>query len=78
MGASTRLKAVLTAQWGNYGLPPGSSSFGIHAIVAAHYFDGAAYPVGGAAPTFGSRRTFPQLSSANSSVTSSGTISPWS
>lgn len=42
------LIAVLTAQWGDYGLPPAQSSFGIHAIIAAHYFDGASYPVGGA------------------------------
>jgi len=42
------LIAVLTAQWGDYGLPPAQSSFGMHAIVAAHYFDGASYPVGGA------------------------------
>jgi all-trans-retinol 13,14-reductase len=39
---------LVTAQWGNYGLPPAQSSFGIHAIVAAHYFEGASYPVGGA------------------------------
>ncbi len=43
------LIAVLTAQWGDYGLPPAQSSFGMHAIVAAHYFKGASYPVGGAA-----------------------------
>jgi all-trans-retinol 13,14-reductase len=43
------LIAVLTAQWGDYGLPPAQSSFGIHAIVTAHYFNGASYPVGGAA-----------------------------
>ncbi len=42
------LIAVLTAQWGDYGLPPAQSSFGIHAIVAGHYFNGASYPVGGA------------------------------
>jgi all-trans-retinol 13,14-reductase len=42
------LIGVLTAQWGDYGLPPGQSSFGIHAIVAGHYFEGASYPVGGA------------------------------
>lgn len=42
------LIAVLTAQWGDYGLPPAQSSFGIHAIIAAHYFNGASYPVGGA------------------------------
>jgi len=48
LGASRELKAVLTAQWGDYGLPPGQSSFGVHAVIADHYFDGAAYPIGGA------------------------------
>ncbi len=42
------LIGVLTAQWADYGLPPGESSFAAHAIIAAHYFDGASYPVGGA------------------------------
>jgi len=42
------LIAVLTGQWGDYGLPPSQSSFGMHALVARHYFGGAAYPVGGA------------------------------
>lgn len=42
------LIAVLTGQWGDYGLPPARSSFGVHALVARHYFGGAAYPVGGA------------------------------
>jgi len=45
---SPELRAVLTAQWGDYGLPPKQSSFGIHALVTSHYFQGAAYPVGGA------------------------------
>jgi all-trans-retinol 13,14-reductase len=48
LGCSRELAGLLTAQWGDYGLPPGRSSFGIHAIVAEHYFNGAAYPVGGA------------------------------
>jgi all-trans-retinol 13,14-reductase len=48
IGCSRRLQAVLTSQWGNYGLPPGQSSFAVHAIVARHYFEGAGYPVGGA------------------------------
>ena len=48
LGCSRELAGVLTAQWGNYGLPPGRSSFGVHAVVAQHYFDGASYPVGGA------------------------------
>lgn len=42
------LRAFLTAQWGDYGLPPSQSSFFIHAMVAGHYLNGAAYPVGGA------------------------------
>jgi len=41
------LVGVLTAQYGDYGLPPGRSSFGMHATVARHYLGGAAYPVGG-------------------------------
>ncbi|WP_141733194.1 phytoene desaturase family protein [Oligoflexus tunisiensis] len=44
-----KLIAVLTGQWGDYGLPPSQSSFVIHAMVAKHYLNGAAYPVGGSA-----------------------------
>jgi all-trans-retinol 13,14-reductase len=47
-----RLIAVLTGQWGDFGLPPAQSSFAIHAIVANHYFEGAYYPVGGAGRIF--------------------------
>ena len=43
------LIGVLTGQWGDYGLPPAQSSFGMHAMLVRHYFGGAAYPVGGAA-----------------------------
>jgi all-trans-retinol 13,14-reductase len=48
IGARPQLRAILTAQWGDYGLPPKQSSFGIHALVTSQYFEGAAYPVGGA------------------------------
>jgi all-trans-retinol 13,14-reductase len=51
LGEITRnreLLGVLTAQYGDYGLPPGQSSFAMHAMVAHHYLNGAAYPVGGA------------------------------
>jgi all-trans-retinol 13,14-reductase len=44
-----RLIAVLTGQWGDYGLPPAQSSFLMHAMVARHYLNGGAYPVGGSA-----------------------------
>ncbi len=43
-----KLAAVLTGQWGDYGLPPGHSAFGMHAVVAQHYLSGASFPVGGA------------------------------
>ena len=38
---------VLTAQYGDYGLPPKRSSFAMHASVVRHYFDGGSFPVGG-------------------------------
>ncbi len=41
------LRAVLTGQWGDYGLPPAQSSFMIHSLVATHYLRGGYYPVGG-------------------------------
>jgi all-trans-retinol 13,14-reductase len=43
-----KLRAVLSAQWGDYGGAPKDGSFAMHAIVVSHYFDGAYYPVGGA------------------------------
>jgi all-trans-retinol 13,14-reductase len=45
---NNELIGLLAAQWGDYGLPPGQSSFALHAIIANHYFEGASYPVGGA------------------------------
>ncbi len=42
-----QLIAVLTGQWGDYGLPPRDAAFLMHASVAKHYFDGGCYPVGG-------------------------------
>ncbi len=41
------LRAVLTAQWGDYGLPPSRASWAVHAMVFHHYLGGGAYPVGG-------------------------------
>jgi len=38
---------LLTAQYGDYGLPPKQSSFAMHASVVKHYFDGGSFPVGG-------------------------------
>src|ERR1039458_4840853 len=35
-----RLKGILASQWGDYGLPPGLSSFVTHALIARHYLEG--------------------------------------
>ncbi|MCB1309755.1 MAG: NAD(P)/FAD-dependent oxidoreductase [Leptospiraceae bacterium] len=45
--ADEKLRAVLLSQWGDYGLPPATSSFVIHALIVSHYFGGGYYPVGG-------------------------------
>ncbi|MBX7148799.1 NAD(P)/FAD-dependent oxidoreductase [bacterium] len=45
--SNQKLIGLLSAQYGDYGLPPKQSSFAIHAMVAKHYFDGGNYPVGG-------------------------------
>jgi all-trans-retinol 13,14-reductase len=42
--STLELIGVLTAQWGDYGLPPSRSSIAIHATIAAHYVAGASYP----------------------------------
>jgi all-trans-retinol 13,14-reductase len=42
-----KLIAVLSGQFGDYGLPPSESSFMVHAMVANHYFNGGYYPIGG-------------------------------
>ncbi len=47
LGASQRLIGVLCGQYGDHGLPPGQSSFAIHAMVVSHYLKGGSYPVGG-------------------------------
>jgi len=44
-----RLKGLLASQWGDYGLPPASASFGIHATIVRHYLDGGYYPAGSSA-----------------------------
>jgi all-trans-retinol 13,14-reductase len=43
-----QLRAVVTSQWANYGLPPGRSAFATHAVIASHYLNGAWYQAGGA------------------------------
>ncbi len=50
--SNEELIGVLTGQYGDYGLPPGQSSFLMHAMVARHYLNGGAYPVGGSSRIF--------------------------
>jgi all-trans-retinol 13,14-reductase len=44
----SQLRAVVTSQWADYGMPPGQSAFATHAVIATHYLNGAWYPEGGA------------------------------
>jgi all-trans-retinol 13,14-reductase len=60
------LRAVLAGQYGDYGLPPSLSSFGNHALVAEHYLDGAAYPIGGSSRIAGT--ILPVIESAGGHV----------
>ncbi len=42
------LRAMLTAQWGDCGLPPSLSAFIAHATVVSHFLGGGWFPEGGA------------------------------
>jgi phytoene dehydrogenase-like protein len=42
-----RLKGLLVSQWGDYGLPPGLSPFGLHGMIVDFYSEGGFYPSGG-------------------------------
>src|SRR5260370_24235359 len=44
----SQLRAVVTSQWADYGMPPGQSALATHAVIATHYLKGAWYPNGGA------------------------------
>ena len=46
--ANKELIAVLSGQYGDYGMPPADSSFAMHAALVRHYFAGGNYPIGGA------------------------------
>ena len=70
--ANQELIGVLTAQWGDYGLPPAQSSFAIHATIAEHYFAGASYPAGGAGSIAASM--IPQIEQAGGAVITSAEV----
>ncbi len=42
-----RLRTVLSAQWGYYGVPPSRAAFAMQALVTRHYLHGGFYPEGG-------------------------------
>lgn len=42
-----RLRTVLTAQWGYYGVPPSRAGFAVQALVTRHFLHGGYYPEGG-------------------------------
>lgn len=47
--ADPRLRAVVSARWGDHSLPPSQCAFLAHAVITRHYLDGAVYPVGSGA-----------------------------
>jgi all-trans-retinol 13,14-reductase len=63
---SSMLKALLSSQFGDYGLPPNEASFFIHAGVVAHYLNGAYYPIGG--PQVVTRALIPTICAAGGRV----------
>ncbi|HSQ64877.1 MAG TPA: NAD(P)/FAD-dependent oxidoreductase [Polyangiaceae bacterium] len=60
------LVSVLTAQFGDYGLPPRQSSFAMHAAVVGHYLGGAYFPVGGSSAI--ARAIAPTIESAGGAI----------
>jgi len=67
-----KLIGVLTAQYGDYGLPPAKSSFYMHAMLANHYMEGAAYPVGGSGSI--AKEIVPVIEAAGGLVLSSAEV----
>ncbi len=43
---SEKIKALLTSEWGDCGLPPAKSPFALTAMIVSHYFGGGYYPIG--------------------------------
>jgi len=70
--SNRELIGVLTAQWGDYGLPPARSSFAVHATIAEHYFSGGSYPVGGASTI--AAAIVPRIERSGGSVVSSAEV----
>lgn len=66
------LIAVLTGQYGDFGMPPAVSSFAIHATVAKHYLNGGAYPVGGSSSIF--EYMAPKITAAGGTVLISAAV----
>jgi all-trans-retinol 13,14-reductase len=60
------LRSLLCGQFGDYGLHPRDASFLIQAGIAAHYLDGAYYPVGGSQEI--SRAIIPTIEEAGGAV----------
>jgi len=63
---------VLTAQYGDYGLPPKQSSFSMHASVARHYFDGGSFPIGGSSQI--AKKVAPVIGAAGGTIVVSAEV----
>ncbi|XP_033747299.1 all-trans-retinol 13,14-reductase-like [Pecten maximus] len=67
------LRAVFTYIFGDYGIVPSQSSFGLHAIVLNHYLDGAYYIRGGSSEVV--MHTIPVIQAAGGQVLTKASVS---
>lgn len=67
------LRAVVTYIFGDYGIVPSESSFGLHAIVLNHYLDGAYYVRGGSSEIV--MHTVPVIKEAGGEVLTKAPVS---
>ncbi len=70
--SNEKLLGVLTAQYGDYGLLPSESSFYMHALLANHYMEGGAYPVGGSSSI--AETVIPVIEAGGGAVLSSAAV----
>jgi all-trans-retinol 13,14-reductase len=67
-----KLIGVLCGQYGDYGLPPGQSSFAMHAILVSHYFNGGYFPVGGSSNI--AEYIYPQIKAGGGEIYSNAEV----
>ncbi|XP_006917749.1 all-trans-retinol 13,14-reductase isoform X2 [Pteropus alecto] len=70
--ASPELQAVLSYIFPTYGVPPSNTTFSMHALLVAHYMNGAFYPRGGSSEI--AFHTIPVIEQAGGAVLTRATV----